>query len=67
MHSLGWVHRDASAANILVVNGTAKLADLEYAKNRKENGSHPIFTVSTNANAYEHPLLITLHYRHKVH
>ncbi|KAH7877017.1 uncharacterized protein C8R40DRAFT_1168940 [Lentinula edodes] len=32
MHSAGFVHRDISAANVLVKDGNAKLNDLEYAK-----------------------------------
>ncbi|KAJ3902576.1 kinase-like domain-containing protein, partial [Lentinula edodes] len=32
MHSAGFVHRDISAANVLVKDGNAKLNDLEYSK-----------------------------------
>ncbi|KAJ4464423.1 hypothetical protein C8J55DRAFT_394576, partial [Lentinula edodes] len=32
MHSAGFVHRDISAANVLVKDGNAKLIDLEYSK-----------------------------------
>ncbi|KAJ3555479.1 hypothetical protein NM688_g2554 [Phlebia brevispora] len=34
MHRSGWVHRDLSASNILVVNGVGKITDLEYATNQ---------------------------------
>lgn len=33
MHQSGWVHRDISAGNIIVVDGTGRLTDLEYALN----------------------------------
>ncbi|KAJ3548962.1 hypothetical protein NM688_g5229 [Phlebia brevispora] len=33
MHMSGWVHRDLSPGNILIVNGTGRLADLEGALN----------------------------------
>ncbi|KAJ3557298.1 hypothetical protein NM688_g1546 [Phlebia brevispora] len=33
MHAVGWVHRDVSTGNILLAkDGTARLADLEYAR-----------------------------------
>ena len=32
LHECGWVHRDISIGNILVVDDGAKIADLEYAK-----------------------------------
>ena len=32
MHECGWVHRDISMGNLLVVNDMPKIADLEYAK-----------------------------------
>lgn len=31
MHGSGWVHRDLSIGNIIIVDGIAKLTDLEYA------------------------------------
>ena len=34
MHKSGWVHRDPSPGNIIVVNDKAKLSDLEFAKER---------------------------------
>ncbi|KAJ3556689.1 hypothetical protein NM688_g1886 [Phlebia brevispora] len=38
MHKSGWVHRDISADNILLVEGAAKLTDLEYATNEVRLG-----------------------------
>lgn len=32
MHELGWVHRDISFGNILIVGNVAKITDLEYSK-----------------------------------
>lgn len=32
LHEVGWVHRDVSNGNILVLGDHVKLADLEYAK-----------------------------------
>ncbi|KAJ3556307.1 hypothetical protein NM688_g2099 [Phlebia brevispora] len=31
MHKSGWVHRDLSTGNILIVGGVGKISDLEYA------------------------------------
>ncbi len=45
MHVSGWVHRDVSATNILVVNDRAKIGDLEYAKREKQDAHHNIRTV----------------------
>ncbi|KAF7795042.1 hypothetical protein EIP86_006186 [Pleurotus ostreatoroseus] len=42
LHKAGWVHRDISSTNILVVNGMAKLADLEYAKKHDAKTCHPV-------------------------
>lgn len=47
MHDLGWVHRDISYGNVLIVNGKGKLTDLEYAKEDSDfSGPHGIRTVS---------------------
>ena len=35
LHEAGFVHRDLSPGNIIVVNGKAKISDLEFAKARK--------------------------------
>ncbi|GJE95061.1 hypothetical protein PsYK624_112400 [Phanerochaete sordida] len=32
MHELGWVHRDISYGNILIIAGSGKIVDLEYAQ-----------------------------------
>lgn len=40
MHDFGWVHRDISSENILVVDGVGKIADLEYAKERGADTHH---------------------------
>jgi len=34
LHKAGWVHRDLSPGNIIVVDGKAKISDLEFAKRR---------------------------------
>ena len=40
MHQCGWVHRDVSSGNILVVDGVVKISDLEYAKKMSDKTSH---------------------------
>ncbi|KAI0084508.1 hypothetical protein BDY19DRAFT_1060215 [Irpex rosettiformis] len=40
MHKSGWVHRDISSGNILVVDGVVKISDLEYAKKMSDSTSH---------------------------
>ena len=40
MHKYGWVHRDVSSGNILVVDGVVKISDLEYAKKMEDETSH---------------------------
>ena len=40
MHESGWVHRDISSGNILIVDDIVKITDLEYAKNMKDDSSH---------------------------
>ena len=35
LHQAGFVHRDMSPGNIIVVGGKAKISDLEFAKARK--------------------------------
>jgi serine/threonine protein kinase len=35
LHEAGFVHRDLSPGNVIVVNGKAKISDLEFAKARK--------------------------------
>ncbi|CCM03721.1 uncharacterized protein FIBRA_05867 [Fibroporia radiculosa] len=45
LHEAGWVHRDLSTGNILVLNGRVRLADFEYAKRLDEAcPSHDIRT-----------------------
>ncbi|GJE97364.1 hypothetical protein PsYK624_135800 [Phanerochaete sordida] len=44
LHKYGWVHRDISSGNILVVANTAKLADVEYAKRETDDSTHNIRT-----------------------
>ncbi|KIP12353.1 hypothetical protein PHLGIDRAFT_113828 [Phlebiopsis gigantea 11061_1 CR5-6] len=44
LHSIGWVHRDISSGNILVVNGHAKIADFEYAKHENDFTMHGVRT-----------------------
>lgn len=39
MHQLGWVHRDVSFGSILIVDGVAKITDLEYAKRIADDGT----------------------------
>ncbi|KAF9646538.1 hypothetical protein BDM02DRAFT_3270901 [Thelephora ganbajun] len=34
LHKAGWVHRDLSPGNIIVVDGKVKISDLEFAKRR---------------------------------
>lgn len=50
LHAIGWVHRDISLGNILLLDGTppvVKLADLEYAKEvgPSPDGQHEMRTV----------------------
>lgn len=57
MHKYGWVHRDVSSGNILVVDGVVKISDLEYAKKMGDETSHngrsvrfaPLFVFRTMA------------------
>jgi len=35
MHKAGFVHRDLSPGNIIVIGGKAKISDLEFAKARE--------------------------------
>jgi len=34
LHEAGWVHRDYSPGNIIVLDKIAKISDLEFAKRR---------------------------------
>ena len=46
MHHCGWVHRDVSAGNVLVVDGDRGiLADVEYAIHQSDRRTHDIKTV----------------------
>ncbi|KAI0086080.1 hypothetical protein BDY19DRAFT_996264, partial [Irpex rosettiformis] len=40
IHECGWVHRDISSGNILIVDNIAKISDLEYAKKMNDKSSH---------------------------
>ncbi|KAI0699998.1 hypothetical protein BC835DRAFT_1329496 [Cytidiella melzeri] len=40
IHACGWVHRDISSGNILIVDGIVKIADLEYAKRMSDSSSN---------------------------
>ncbi|THH06436.1 hypothetical protein EW146_g9612 [Bondarzewia mesenterica] len=44
IHQCGWVHRDISIGNILVLNSRAKISDLEYAKKVEHDRTHDIRT-----------------------
>ncbi|KIP02045.1 hypothetical protein PHLGIDRAFT_79694, partial [Phlebiopsis gigantea 11061_1 CR5-6] len=44
LHASGYVHRDISVGNILIVNGKGKLGDVEYAKAENDDSSHDIRT-----------------------
>ncbi|GJE95027.1 hypothetical protein PsYK624_112060 [Phanerochaete sordida] len=44
LHKCGWVHRDISAGNVLIVDGVAKLADVEYAKRETDDTTHSVRT-----------------------
>ena len=35
LHSVGWVHRDFTPGNIIVVGTTTKISDFEFAKRRE--------------------------------
>lgn len=45
MAKRGYIHRDISAGNILIYNGRAKLADLEFAKEYGAGQSSYVRTV----------------------
>ena len=45
IHQAGWVHRDISAGNILMVDNVAKIADFEYAKKMSDISHHTLRTV----------------------
>ena len=47
LHKCGWVHGDVSANNILLHNGVAKIADLEYAKKQDAICEHDRIVSST--------------------
>ncbi|KAI0084507.1 hypothetical protein BDY19DRAFT_524479 [Irpex rosettiformis] len=40
IHECGWVHRDISSGNILIVDDIAKISDIEYAKKMNDESSH---------------------------
>ncbi|KAI6021147.1 hypothetical protein EDC04DRAFT_2901404 [Pisolithus marmoratus] len=44
LHSVGWVHRDVSAGNVLRAGQMGKLADLEYAKRMDSKTTHEVRT-----------------------
>ncbi|KIP01109.1 hypothetical protein PHLGIDRAFT_123659 [Phlebiopsis gigantea 11061_1 CR5-6] len=61
MHAAGYVHRDISAGNILVVDGKGILGDVEYAKEEDDNSQHEVRTgtayfmaIEVNLHAYVH-------------
>ena len=35
LHEAGWVHRDFSPGNVIVIGTNAKISDLEFAKERE--------------------------------
>ncbi|KAI0341057.1 hypothetical protein BDW22DRAFT_1397290 [Trametopsis cervina] len=37
MHELGWIHRDISSCNVIVVNGHVKIIDLECARRQDDD------------------------------
>jgi len=45
MSNKQYVHRDVSSGNILIVDGKAKLSDLEYAHIMGSGGHHNVRTV----------------------
>ncbi|KAI0689292.1 hypothetical protein BC835DRAFT_1308429 [Cytidiella melzeri] len=49
----GWVHRDLSAGNILVIGDETKLSDFEYAKRLDVKTAHEIRTGTANSLAVE--------------
>ncbi|KAI6017110.1 hypothetical protein EDC04DRAFT_2576906 [Pisolithus marmoratus] len=44
LHSVGWVHRDVSAGNVLRAGQMGKLAGLEYAKRMDSKNTHEVLT-----------------------
>ncbi|EKM48777.1 uncharacterized protein PHACADRAFT_132197 [Phanerochaete carnosa HHB-10118-sp] len=44
LHQCGWVHRDVSAGNVLIINNVGKLVDVEYAKHESDDRSHEVRT-----------------------
>ncbi|KAI0085143.1 hypothetical protein BDY19DRAFT_458366 [Irpex rosettiformis] len=59
MHGCGWVHRDISSGNILIVDDVVKLGDLEYTKkmdneNKHSTRSGTAFFMSIEAKTHEY-------------
>ncbi|EKM53990.1 uncharacterized protein PHACADRAFT_122666 [Phanerochaete carnosa HHB-10118-sp] len=44
LHQCGWVHRDVSVGNVLIVDDGGILADVEYAKHESDDRSHEVRT-----------------------
>ncbi|EKM56466.1 uncharacterized protein PHACADRAFT_207697 [Phanerochaete carnosa HHB-10118-sp] len=42
LHQCGWVHRDVSAGNVLIIDNVGKLVDFEYAKHESDDWRHKV-------------------------
>lgn len=48
LHECGWVHRDISSGNVLVVDDKVVLSDVEYTKHTSDISLHSVRTVCYN-------------------
>ena len=62
MHRCGWTHGDISVGNILVVDESVKLSDLEYGESRDNASEHNGMVRNIFAISYELRIYYSLLY-----